>query len=71
MERIGCELGGVELAGAEAAKLGRDLTGTHARRFEDRPAAHERHRGATRGERGAAALALEAGVEHGVALDGE
>ena len=70
-ERVGGDLGGVQLAGAETAELGRDLRRADARRVEDRAAAHERHRGAAGGGRRAAAVRVEAGVGDPVAVDAQ
>ena len=70
-ERVGRDLGGVQLARAEPAQLGRDLRRADPRRVEHRAAAHERDRGASRGGRGAAAVGVEAGVGHAVAVDAQ
>jgi hypothetical protein len=69
MERVGGELGGVELARAEAPELGCNLAHPDPRDVEDWMSAHERDSGAPGGEGSAAPLAVEAGVEHSVTRD--
>ena len=70
-ERVGGQLGGVELARAQAAERVGDRVRAHARGVEDARAAHELDRRAARRDGGAAARGLEAGVDHAVALDGD
>ena len=68
-ERVGGELGRVELSGAQAAEGVGDRVGADARGVEDAGAAHELDGGAARGDGRAAARRLEAGVGHAVAVD--
>ena len=59
---VGGEVGGVELARAQAAEGGGDVGAAEARRVEHRQAAQELHGGAGRGVGGAAAGGVEARV---------
>ena len=63
VQRVGRELGGVALGGAQPAELGRDALGADARGVEQRGATHERDGGAAGGDDSAAAAGVEAGVE--------
>ena len=69
VQRVGRQVGGVELAGAQPAELGGDRRAAHARRLEERRAAHELDRGARGGDRRPAARGLEPGVGDPVAVD--
>ena len=69
--RIGHEIGGVQLARAQAAERGRDLRRADPRRVEQPGALDELDRGAARGEHRAAARGLEARRAHALAVDGE
>ena len=62
MQGVGGELGSVTLGGAEPAELIGDLLRADPRRIEQRRASHQRHDGASCGDRGAAAVGVEAGV---------
>ncbi len=68
-QRVGGQLGGMQLARAEAAELGGDLFRADRCRFQDVAASHQRHRGAAGGGGGAAAVGVEAGVAHPFAVD--
>jgi hypothetical protein len=70
-ERVGSQLGGVELARRETAELRGDCPRADARRGEHRGAAHELHGCAPRGVRGSAPVGLEARAADTVALDGD
>ena len=61
-ERVGGELGGVELAWAETAQLLGDLPRADTRHLQDFAAARERHGCAAGRGRRAATLRLEAGI---------
>ncbi len=62
MQGIGCELGGVALAHAEAAELGGDLAGADTRGVKQLALAHEADDGAAGGDHSAAATRVETGV---------
>ncbi len=62
VQRIGGQLHGVSLAGAEAAQLRGDLLSADPRRNEQRRCAHHAHDGAAGGDRGAATARVESGV---------
>ena len=70
-QRVGGELGGVQLARAQPAELGGDLGGPDPSGLEQRPAAHERDGGAPGGGRCATARRLEARVGYGFAVDAD
>ena len=70
-ERVGGELGRVELPGTQSAQRVGDGVRADARRLEDARPAHELDGGAARGDGRAAARRLEAGVGHAVAVDGD
>ena len=59
MQGIGGKLGGVALGLAQPAQLTRDLAGADARGVQQGNFAHERHRGASRGQQRPAAAAIE------------
>ncbi len=60
VKRVGRELGGMPLGGAEPAELQRDLIGADARRLEQRRSPHQRDDGAPRCDRRAAAVGVKA-----------
>ena len=69
VQRVGGQLGRVQLARAQAAELVGDIVHAHARGLEQRAAAHERDHRRPRGLRGAAPGRVEARVGHAVAVD--
>jgi hypothetical protein len=69
VQRVGGEVGGVQLAGREAAEFGRDLARADARGVEHALAVDEQHGGRARRGQGAAALGVEAGRGDAVAVD--
>ena len=69
VQRVGGQLGGVQLAGREPAELGGDRVRADARGVEQARALDERDRGRAGGGRGAAARGLEAGRGDAAALD--
>ena len=71
MQCIGREVGGVQLAGAQPAQLGRDDACADAGGVEDVGAVDEIDRGGRRGLRGAAARRVEGGLRDAVPLDAE
>ena len=71
MQRVGGQLGGVELAGREAAELVGDLARADPRRGEQRRALRQRDGGGRRGDRRAAAGGLESGGRHALAVQRE
>ena len=71
VHRVRDEIGGVQLAGAQAAERGRDLRGADARGVEQPGALDELDGGAARGEHRPAARGLEAGRAHALTVDGE
>ena len=68
---VGRQVGGVELARAQAAQLGGDRGAADAGGVQDARAADQLDRGAGGGDRRAAAARLEARVRDAVALDGD
>ena len=70
-ERIGGELGGMDLGRAEATEFLGDRRGSDPRRVKQAEAADERHRRAAGGGRGAAPLGIEAGVDDLLTVGGE
>ena len=71
MQRIGGQVGGVELARREPAELGGDGVGADARGLQQRLALDERDGGRAGGGERAAARGLEAGGGDAVALDAD
>ena len=71
MQRVGRQVGGVQLAGREPAQLGGDRVRADARGVEQPGALDERHGGGAGGGRGAAARRVEAGRGDAPALDPE
>ena len=67
VQRVGGQLGRVQLAGRQPAELGRDRVRPDARGVEHRRARDERDGRRPGGGRGAAAGGLEAGLGHAVA----
>ena len=70
-ERVGGQLGRVQLARAETAELVGDLLGPDPRRLEDRASPRERYRRAPGGGAGTASAGVEPGVGDPVALDAD
>ena len=64
VQRVGGQLGRVQLARTQAAELVGDVVHAHPRGLEQRAAAHERHHRRPRGLRGAAPGRVEARVGH-------
>ena len=69
VQRVGGEVGRVELADAQPAELGGDRRAVDAGRLQQRRACDELDRRARRGDRRAAARGLESGVADPVVLD--
>ena len=69
VQRVGGQLGGVQLARREPAELGGDLVRADARGVEQARALDERDRGGAGGRHRAAARGLEAGCGDAPALD--
>jgi len=69
VQRVRRELRRVRLARRQPAQLGRDGVRVHARRVEQRPAAHQRHGRGARRDRRATPRGVEAGVGDGVSGD--
>lgn len=64
MQRVRSQIGGVQLAGREAAELSRYLSGPDTRRVEDVAATEESDGGAAGGDDRPAARRVEAGIAH-------
>ena len=71
VQRVGGQLGGVELARREPAQLGGDLPRADPRGVEHARAAHQLDRRRARRDRRAAARGLEARVDDAVAVERE
>ena len=69
VQRVGGQVGGVELAGRQPAQLGGDLVRADACRVEHVRALDQRHDRRAGGGHGAAARGLEAGGGHALAVD--
>ncbi len=71
VQRVGGQLGRVELAGRETAELGGDVARSDPRRGEQRRALRQRDGGGRRGDGRAAAGGLESGGRHALAVQRE
>ena len=69
VQRVGGELGGVALRRRQAAERARRSPRPRAARVEERPALDALHDRARRGRSRAAALGVEARLDHAIALD--